>query len=384
MSKAKKILYVSPSSVRAGAEQVTKSIILGHDSNKWISEMVFLKEGPFVDEMRALGVVCHVCKNGTTLRMRNPASVIRLGLEISKIAKIQKADLIHSVMGYGHVVGGMAAIWAGLPEVWFQHGPTGPLDYLTGLVPSQAIFVNSNYTLNRQKMYFATTRSLHTVYPGVEKLRNLDFRQDEAKIFRTKAWNQDSDKIFVFGLMGRIAKMKGQLLFVEAAIRLIKEIPEVRFLLIGSGFDSKEDLYVQDVIQKIKNSGFENHFHITGFLSDPKVALASLDVLVNCSVLPEPFGMTLIESMQLGIPVIAPNEAGPAEILSDSLTKYLFEARSIDSLCEKMQMLYQMKRNSNSFLELNKQLKEVVKNHFSSDQMTKKIEGVYENVLKTP
>ena len=44
-----------------------------------------------------------------------------------------------------------------------------------------------------------------------------------------------------------------------------------------------------------------------------------LDVLVHASVIPEPFGQVVVEGMAAGLPVIASNEGGPAEVITNGV-----------------------------------------------------------------
>src|SRR5262249_1672563 len=63
-----------------------------------------------------------------------------------------------------------------------------------------------------------------------------------------------------------------------------------------------------------------------GFVPDVGAELARLDVLVVPSLVPEGFGLTVIEGMAAGLPVVAPDAGGPAEILTDGVDGVLVPA----------------------------------------------------------
>ena len=63
--------------------------------------------------------------------------------------------------------------------------------------------------------------------------------------------------------------------------------------------------------------GLDGRLAFTGFCDDVEPVLESLDVLVHASILPEPFGQTVIEGMAAGLPVVASAAGGPTETIDD-------------------------------------------------------------------
>ena len=53
----------------------------------------------------------------------------------------------------------------------------------------------------------------------------------------------------------------------------------------------------------------------------------------------ETFGLTLLEAMSFGVPVIAPPLGGPVELLGDDLADYLIEGTDIEGICERISAL---------------------------------------------
>ncbi|HEY6872887.1 MAG TPA: glycosyltransferase family 4 protein [Geobacteraceae bacterium] len=54
----------------------------------------------------------------------------------------------------------------------------------------------------------------------------------------------------------------------------------------------------------------------------------------------ETFGMTILESMSFGIPVIVPPAGGPTELVADGVQGFLVDSRNIDLLREKVLLLF--------------------------------------------
>lgn len=116
------------------------------------------------------------------------------------------------------------------------------------------------------------------------------------------------DKVVTF--LGRITYQKGPDYFVEAAAKVLQRVSDVRFVMAGSG-----DL-MNHVVRRVAQLGIADRFHFTGFLKGGEVQrmFRLSDVYVMPSV-SEPFGISPLESMRSGVPVIISRQSGVAEVL---------------------------------------------------------------------
>lgn len=79
-------------------------------------------------------------------------------------------------------------------------------------------------------------------------------------------------------------------------------------------------------------------------LKDVSVALAEIDVLLSLTQRTgwvETFGLTLIEAMAFGIPVIAPDIGAPTEFIQHDLNGYLIDETDMEALAVVLQAIYQ-------------------------------------------
>lgn len=116
------------------------------------------------------------------------------------------------------------------------------------------------------------------------------------------------EKIVTF--LGRITFQKGPEYFIEAANKVLKRYPDVRFVMAGNG-----DLLNRS-IRRVAKLGIADKFHFTGFLrgNDVKKMFAYSDVYVMPSV-SEPFGISPLEAMKSNVPTIISKQSGVAEVL---------------------------------------------------------------------
>lgn len=116
------------------------------------------------------------------------------------------------------------------------------------------------------------------------------------------------DKVVTF--LGRITYQKGPDYFVEAAAKVLQRVSDVRFVMAGSG-----DL-MNHVVRRVAQLGIADRFHFTGFLKGGEVQrmFRLSDVYVMPSV-SESFGISPLEAMRSGVPVIISRQSGVAEVL---------------------------------------------------------------------
>jgi len=116
------------------------------------------------------------------------------------------------------------------------------------------------------------------------------------------------DKIVTF--LGRITFQKGPDYFIEAAAKVLKRVPNVRFVMAGSG-----DM-MNHCIRRAAQLGISDRFHFTGFLKgdDVQKMFQLSDVYVMPSV-SEPFGISPLEAMRSNVPTIISKQSGVAEVL---------------------------------------------------------------------
>jgi len=120
------------------------------------------------------------------------------------------------------------------------------------------------------------------------------------------------EKIVTF--LGRITYQKGPEYFIEAANKVIKRYPNVRFVMAGNG-----DL-LNRCIRRVAKLGIAHKFHFTGFLrgGEVKQMFAYSDVYVMPSV-SEPFGISPLEAMRSNVPTIISKQSGVAEVLRHAI-----------------------------------------------------------------
>ncbi|MFO1095786.1 MAG: glycosyltransferase family 4 protein [Planctomycetaceae bacterium] len=126
------------------------------------------------------------------------------------------------------------------------------------------------------------------------------------------------DESLLVAAIGQICLRKGQDVFAEAAVREASSLPAAHFLLIGSRHSAKRESieYEHNLGSRFMQAGLAQRFHPLGERTDVARLLPEIDILVHAAR-QEPFGRVLLEASACGVPIIATDVGGTAEMLTN-------------------------------------------------------------------
>lgn len=179
--------------------------------------------------------------------------------------------------------------------------------------------------------------------------------------------NKPKEKVVTF--LGRITMQKGPEYFVEAAAKVLRLDKDVRFVMAGSG-----DM-MEKMIDLAAERGIADRFHFPGFQKGKQVyeMLKASDVYIMPSV-SEPFGISPLEAMQMGVPSIISKQSGCAEILTNVIKTDYWD---IDAMADAIYSII-------TYPAMHAQLKEdglAEVNQITWDKAGQKVINIYKQVL---
>lgn len=240
--------------------------------------------------------------------------VARYAIVAATIARQQQFDVIHAHDWLTYAAGIAAKKVSGKPLVIHVHATefdrSGEnVNQLVfdlerqGMLAADRVITVSNLTRNIVvNRYGIDPAKVVTVHNAVDFQSYKDMNVERGV----------KEKVVTF--LGRITYQKGPEYFIEAANKVLKAYPDVRFVMAGSG-----DLMNRS-IRRVAKLRMATHFHFTGFLrgQDVQKMFAQSDVYVMPSV-SEPFGISPLEAMRSGVPTIISKQSGVAEVLKHAL-----------------------------------------------------------------
>lgn len=214
-----------------------------------------------------------------------------------------------------------------------EHGRSGlhnPDSYMIDGMEWWACYESSKVIVTSQSMkgeicghFNLSGEKVDVIANGVDSEKydiNID-RRDVRRSFGVK----DHEKLILF--VGRLVPQKGVEYLIQAIPRISGRFPEAKFIIVGEGWMRSHLEWLAD------QSDQRWRINFTGFISDNDlIALTkSADVMVIPSVY-EPFGIVALEGMAAGVPVVASQVGGLAEVIEHNKTGVYAYSRNPDSI----------------------------------------------------
>jgi glycosyltransferase involved in cell wall biosynthesis len=186
----------------------------------------------------------------------------------------------------------------------------------------------------------------------------------EQKDLNSLIYKENSD-IFLLGMLSRIESYKGHMDLIKGFCKLPKKIQnKLKIYFIGSG-NTEE---VKALKRLINIQKVEKYFIFTGYIDyKSTLILSKLDLLLSLTRTFEGFGLSVVEAMSVGTPVIATKVGATTEILNQE-NSTLIDASNIEQITN---ALNDFVENNESWNSKAKVAKNTMMQKFSSELMAK-------------
>jgi len=312
-TRTKRLLSVQPVGDGGGSETALIGMIRRLTDDGWECHVAVPAPARLADEYAAAGAVVHITAmahlttsggNGRWLvyALRWPVSVVRLAI----LARWVRADVIHSNSLHCWY-GWAAAVLVRRPHVWhareivFQSAHALRLERWLACHFADAVIAMSGA--------IAAQLDPSNVTVIIDEADPRRFCPDRAGRFRTEAGIADTAPLV--GSAARLDTWKGFDVLLDAFPAMRAARPGLELVVAGGTVTGKED-YAEHLRRRA--AALEG-VHWLGSRRDVPLVMADLDVFVQVSTEPEPFGMVVVEALASGVPVVAGAAGGPLEIL---------------------------------------------------------------------
>jgi len=258
--------------------------------------------------------------------------------EIKRVLKDYRPDVVHTHSAKAGILGRAAAHALRVPAI--VHGVHGaPFhDYQSRLAWRFArdcerwaakrchamISVADAMTDLMVKAGVAPREKFTTIYSGMEVEPFLAAPAERERVRQELGYVPDD---IVIGKIARLFHLKGHEYVIQAARRVVDQVPSAKFLFVGDGILQAE------LKQQIAALGLEKHFQFTGLVPPEKIPglIAAMDIVVHTS-LREGLARVLPQALIVGRPVVSYDIDGAREVALPNETGYLLPPKSIEPL----------------------------------------------------
>ncbi len=292
--------------------------------------------------------------------------------KLLQIIKSRRIDVIMTTLYYADIMGAVTGTLGGVKAVFFWETISSPewlvrrrfISYRAAVKFCDKVVSVSQRTAD----FLVEDRKIHP-----DKIKIIPYGVDLKKYssgkghkIREKLDISEKDKII--GMVGRLVTQKGHIYLIDAAERIVKEYPDVRFLIIGEG-ELRSDLE-----KRVKDRKLDNNFIFLGSRDDVPDLLKVIDIFTLPSLF-EGLPNVVLEAMASGKPIVATAVDGTKEAVIHGQTGLLVPLKDPEKLSA---ALIDLLDNPQKALDYGGKSRKRAEEYFSLEQQVKSFEDLYE------
>jgi glycosyltransferase involved in cell wall biosynthesis len=312
--KRLRVLHVNSGNLYGGVETLLVTLAqLRHLCEDMEPHFALCHEGRLSQELIATGVSVHQLGR---VRISRPWTVWSARRRLRELLSRQRFDIAICHMPWSLVVFGSTIQDAGQRLGFWAHGVHTGRSWLERWARQTV----PDFFVAPSHFSAASLQTLFRDLPGEVVYCPLalpDSIPSDSSRTATRREQSVDDKTAVIIQVSRLEKGKGHLVHLEA-LSLLKSMDGWVCWMVGGPQRREEEEYLRHLQQEAKRLGIADRVRFLGQRSDVPKLLAAADVFCQPNQAPESFGITFVEALWAGLPVITTSIGGGAEIIDDS------------------------------------------------------------------
>jgi len=354
-----------------GAETLLRDLAAGLEMRGYRITVGYSTPGPFVSELEKKGLRL---VRFPRLGLIDPFLTLRL----ARFMRKEKPQVFHTHLFKSDFHGRLAARLAGVPvvvstlhnnDVWANNWLMGHLYGSTAVWADRLIAVSEEVRQFHLQKTGVPADKLVVIQNAVD-VKAFTGHEEEAKRIRAE-FGIASDAP-LFGIVGRLKPQKNVPMFLQAAVEILREQPNARFLIVGDG------PLMPELEAQARELGLFPAVVFTGMRKDIPTILSSLDVLVLSSLW-EGLPVILLEAMASSLPVVSTAVDGVVGVVDPDVTAFLTPSGDPAALA---QACIRLARDPQLRKQMGSAGFEKVMKSYSLDAMINRISDLYLQLLR--
>ncbi|MEM9546799.1 MAG: glycosyltransferase [Bacteroidota bacterium] len=349
-----KVLFVSHNLNLEGAPLQLLEVIIGLQKlENWTLCVLSPSDGPLKNRYQKAGI---------------DVKILPSEKEIDAFFVDLNPDVVvaNTLVSYNYI---LAAERLGIPSNWVIHESSHPEDFFAHVPAEEQERIFYALKIPYSLIFVAkATRSLfddfnikynHCVINNGLKTDDLFafIESNNRPEIRSKIGVNEKELVILN--LGTVCKRKGQIDFVQAAIRILDSgVKNVRFILVGARRRNAELVYLEEIMSLIEKNHYEAYFDIIDETPQTFQYFLSADLFV-CSSYNESYPRVILEAMAFGLPIVSTPVFGIIEQLIEGQNCKYYSPGDVETLVNKIGefihepiTMKQYGKNSRAMLEL--------------------------------
>jgi len=362
-----RVLHILDTCVRGGAETLLLDVFKNYNPMEMDIWFCTFQGGKLENELQNSKV------NFIKIPRRLPVDIFTI-CKLRKIIQRNKIDIVHTHILVDTLHAYLAIRGLKVKLIHSYHG----YDYENDLknnITLKLLFsrTDANIFVSKavQQYYTEKFSSVHkgfVVYNGVDPSKMVPTGKNIRQEFGI------AENSPLLGMVGNFNNTgRDQITVCRALVNVIKKYPEVHFIFVGRKSHNSPHHYDQ-CVNFCSQNNLSNNVYFSGARNDVPDILYALDLYVYASN-HDTFGISLVEAMLCGTPVIA-NDLPPfLEISENGKYLELYKTKNIEDLVNKISVMIESPRNKKNAIKH-------AEHNFSIGKHIECLLSVYQEVLK--
>ncbi len=336
------VIYLSPAGYIGGAERSLIDLVANLPAEKFRSLVVSLSPGRLAGKLEERGVETEEIflhplilslsrlkgKNSFLASIAAPFLSLPAIFKLRGLVRARRIDIIHTNGIRAHLLGIALSLLSGKTLIWHFHDQKGAslrLFRAAARFFPKRIIANSN----KVKEELGGLEKIEVVYNGVDD-RIFTDRAGEGSTLEELGLDRET---LLIGTVGHFYPRKGYEDLVKAMPLILDKVPRARFLIVGEATGPNYEEYKRRVEELVRAENLSDKACFLGYREDVPRILSAIDIFVLPSR-SEGFGLTNLEAMAAGKPVVSTGVGGIPEVVKDGETGYLVFPHQPEKLAE--------------------------------------------------
>jgi glycosyltransferase involved in cell wall biosynthesis len=361
-----KLLFIVEDFKIGGLERLVETLFIGLNRNKYRPTIFCIAHGGEIaekliqkgEDIRILGLTNY----------HNPLNIIKLAVLI----RSEKYQIVHCHGYFASTMGRIAAFLAGVPVIishvhttdwnlskrnmWIEKVLSKITDRIICCSEAVKQFVVSNEKIDQKKTI--------TIYNGVNDLQpsgiiNTDIESEE--------------NIFRIIVVASLVHNKGHRYLLEAVSKIVKKNKKVRLIIVGDG------VLKEELTSYAKSIGIGDYTEFTGLVTNVGEIFKKSNIGVLPSIEREGLGISLIEAMCCGLPVVGTNIGGITEVIQDNINGFIVPPKDAGVIERKLSVLID---NRIKRISMGNESRKLFEKKFDARIMLSQVDNLYNSLLK--
>ena len=329
-----RVLHIYSGNLYGGIESMLVTLAQTQASAPELQhEFALAFRGRLAEELQAAGARVH---HLGAVRVSRPHTLLKARRALRALLRVggYAGAICHGPWPHALFTKGVRR--AGLPLAFWQHSPLGGGHWTERWARRNApdgVICNSEYT-RRSAVEFWRNVPCRVIYCPV-----ADRHEEVNGTGRTelRSRNDTPADAAVIIQVSRMEAWKGHESLL-AALANLRERSDWHGWIVGGAQRVQEREYLTGLESCVRSYGMTDRIHFLGERSDVPRLLGAADIFCQPNVSAEPFGISLVEALYAGLPVVTSGVGGAAEIV-DETCGLLTEPSNVFELTEALRSL---------------------------------------------